>query len=186
VSRQDTPLESILIEKLRTEGSKNAFSAIFISYYKDLVLYAVNFTHDQDSAEEIVQDVFVRIWEDREILNIDISLKAYLLKSVRNKCIDWSRHADVRKKYHEENSRATLLCDNNTDHYILNSEIESLLKSALKKLPHEVEQVYRMSRFEGLKYHEIAERLQLSVRTIEDRMVKAFCVIRDELKDYLC
>jgi RNA polymerase sigma-70 factor (ECF subfamily) len=185
VSHQDAFLEKILVEKLKEEGSKNAFSAIFISYYRDLVLFATNYTHETESAEEIVQDVFVKIWEEHEVINIKVSLKSYLLTSVRNKCIDWIRQAKVRRKYKEECSYTLLTYDFNTDNYIINSELESLISEALNKLPPEVAKVYRMNRSEGLKYNEIAEKLNVSVRTIEDRISKALCLLRDVLHDYL-
>jgi RNA polymerase sigma-70 factor (family 1) len=185
VSHQNAFLEKILVEKLKEEGSKNAFSAIFISYYRNLVLFASNYTHDTESAEEIVQDVFVKIWEEHEVINIKVSLKSYLLKSVRNKCIDWIRQVEVRRKYKEECSYTLLTYDFNTDNYVINSELESLIHAALKKLPREIEEAYRMNRYEGLKYHEIAEKLNVSVRTIEDRIGKALCLLRNELHDYL-
>jgi RNA polymerase sigma-70 factor (family 1) len=185
VNHQDAFLEKILVEKLKEEGSKNAFSAIFISYYRDLVHFATNYTHETESAEEIVQEVFVKIWEEHEVINIKVSLKSYLLKAVRNKCIDWIRKAEVRRKYNEECSYTLLTYDFNTDNYIINSELESLIRAALNKLPREIEQVYRMNRYEGLKYHEIADKLNVSVRTIEDRIGRALCLLRDELQDYL-
>jgi RNA polymerase sigma-70 factor (family 1) len=185
VSHQDAFLEKILVEKLKEEGSKNAFSAIFISYYRDLVLFATNYTHETESAEEIVQDVFVKIWEEHEVINIRVSLKSYLLKSVQNKCIDWIRQVEVRRKYKEECLSTLLTYDFNTDNYIINSELENLIRAALKKLPPEIEQVYRMNRYEGQKYYEIAEKLNVSVRTVEDRIGKALCLLRHELHDYL-
>jgi RNA polymerase sigma-70 factor (ECF subfamily) len=185
VSHQDAFLEKILVEKLKEEGSKNAFSAIFILYYKSLVLFATNYTHGTELAEEIVEDVFVRIWEEHEVLDIKVSLKAYLLKAVRNKCIDWLRQAEVRRKYKEEYSSNILTYDFITDNYIFNSELESLIRAALDKLPAEIAQAYQMNRYEGLKYREIAEKLNVSVRTIEDRIGKALCLLRDELHDYL-
>jgi RNA polymerase sigma-70 factor (family 1) len=185
VSQQNAFLEKILVEKLKEEGSKNAFSAIFISYYRDLVLFATNYTHETESAEEIVQDVFVRIWEEHEVINIKVSLKSYLLKSVRNKCIDWIRQAEVRRKYKEECFYTLLTYDFSTDNYIINSELENLIRAALMKLPPVIEQVYRMNRYEGLKYHEIAEKLNVSVRTVEDRIGKALSLLRNELHDYL-
>lgn len=185
MSHQDAFLEKMLVEKLKEEGSKNAFTAIFISYYRNLVLFATNYTHETELAEEVVEDVFVKIWEEHEVLNIKVSLKAYLLKAVQNKCIDWLRQVEVIRKYKEEYSSNTLTYDFNTDNYIFNSELESLIRVALNKLPQEIVQAYRMNRYEGLKYHEIAEKLNVSVRTIEDRIGKALCLLRNELRDYL-
>ena len=181
---QQNYIETELVSKLK-RGSKNAFSAIFIAYYKDLVLFAINFTHEIDSAEEIVQDTFAKIWEEHDTININVSIKSYLLKSVYNKSIDWLRHEKVKQKYSLEVFTNPIEYECNTDDYLINSEIEGLIKVALDKLPPDYSQAYRMSRYEGLKYHEIAEKLNVSVRTVEVRIGKALSSLREGLHDYL-
>lgn len=182
--RPDNSIEKVLVSKLK-KGNKNAFSVIFITYYKDLVLFAATFTHEYDSAEEIVQDTFTHIWEEHDSVNIDISIKSYLLKAVRNKCIDWLRHKKVMQNYIQDALTDSVYYECNTDNYLINSEIEGLIKIALEKLSPEISMVYRMHRFEGLRYQEIAEKLNVSVRTIETRIGKALCSLRDVLHDYL-
>jgi RNA polymerase sigma-70 factor (ECF subfamily) len=177
-------IEKVLLTKLKA-GEKNAFSAIFIKFYQDLVLFALNFTHEAESAEEIVQDTFVKIWEEHDIISIKVSLKSYLLKSVHNKCIDWLRHLKVRQNYNDEISSNPISYDFNTETFLINSELEDLVRITLDKLSPEVARAYRMHRFEGLKYNEIAKKLNVSVRTVEVRIGKALCSLRDELKDYL-
>ena len=182
--RQENLIEKVLVSELK-QGSKNAFSVIFIAYYKDLVLFATNFTHEIDSAEEIVQDTFAKIWEEHDAININVSIKSFLLKSVQNKCIDWLRHEKIKQKYSHEVFTNSINYEYNTDNHLINSEIEGLIKVALDKLPPEISQVYHMHRYEGLKYHEIAEKLNVSVRTVEVRIGKTLSLLRDELHDYL-
>jgi RNA polymerase sigma-70 factor, ECF subfamily len=180
----DNLYERVLIRKLN-EGDKNAFSLIFTTYYKDLVLFATNYIHKAEQAEEIVQDTFVTMWEEHEELSIDLSLKSFLLKSVQNKCIDIIRHQKVRQNHINDVVANSLNYEFNADDYLINSELEGLIKTALDKLPYEISHAYRMNRFEGLKYQEIAEKLNVSVRTVEVRIGKALCSLRQELHDYL-
>lgn len=177
-------IEKVLVVKLK-EGDQSAFSLIFTTYYRDLVLFAVNFVHEQTAAEEIVQDTFARIWEEHNDLNITFSLKSFLLKSVRNKCIDMIRHQKVRQNHIIEIVNQSVDYEFNTDNYITSSELEGLISDALDKVPAEVSQAYRMNRYNGLKYTEIAEKLNISLRTVETRIGKALCALREELKDYL-
>lgn len=177
-------VEKVLISKLR-QGSKDAFSVIFITYYKDLVLFATNYTHEIDTAQEIIQDTFLKLWEDHDEIDIKISLKSYLLKTVQNRCIDWLRHVKVQQKFKDESLINSIDYEFNADTYIINSEIEGLIRDALNKIPPEFSQAYRMHRHEGLKYQEIAEKLNVSVRTVEVRIGKALSALRNELHDYL-
>ncbi len=177
-------LEKVILAALK-QGDKNAFSYLFTAYYRDLVLFADRLLHNSDSSEEIVQDLFVRIWEDRESLDIRFSFKSYLLKSVRNRCIDSIRHHKVREDYYGTSRYRIDNLDFSTDNYILDSELEIALTSALKKLPAELSESFRMHRQEGLKYAEIAEKLNVSVRTIEVRMGKALNLLREELREFL-
>lgn len=177
-------VEKILADKLK-EGDKDVFSLIFQSYYKDLVHFALNFVHETSASEEIVQETFSKLWEERDLLNIDHSLRSFLLKSVRNRCIDQIRHQKVRQNHFNDIIQNPLDYECNTDSYIANSELEHLIESALEKLSAEVSQTYRMNRFEGLKYNEIAEKLNVSRRTVEVRIGKALCTLREELHDYL-
>jgi RNA polymerase sigma-70 factor (family 1) len=176
--------EKALLEKLRL-GDKDIFSLIFSTHYQDLVTFAVTILGDFDKAEEIVQDVFVKLWEEHNTIIIKSSLKSYMLKIVQNKCIDWIRHVKVIQKYNSEVIENHVIFEHSTDSYLLKSELEDLIKDALSILPPEVTETFRMSRDEGLKYYEIAEKLNVSVSTIEVRIGKALDLLRYHLKDYL-
>jgi RNA polymerase sigma-70 factor (ECF subfamily) len=168
--------ESILLEKLQ-EGDKAAFS--------DLVMFSTTFTHDLDTSEEIVQEIFVKLWEDRKSIIITTSLKSYLLKSIQNRCIDWIRHLKVRDKVSAEIIENSIGFENNTEEYLLKTELEQAIESSLSQLPDDLAEVFRMNRYEGMKYHEIAEKLNVSLRTIEVRIGKALHLLREHLKDFL-
>jgi RNA polymerase sigma-70 factor (family 1) len=176
-------LEIVLISRLKT-GDYSAFSYIFSAYYKDLVFFATKFTRDIDKAEEIVQDSFVKLWEGHESLIINVSLKSYLLKLIQNKCIDWYRHKKIKQAYNDFIMESLPQQEYDTDNYFLYSELQEQIDKALNKLPETVSEAFRMNRYSGLKYNEIAEIQGVSVRTIEDRIGKALHLLRKYLKEY--
>jgi RNA polymerase sigma-70 factor (family 1) len=180
----DSLVERLLLLRL-TNGDKEAFSAIFTAYYSDLVMFASGFTHESITAEEIVQETFIKLWEDHKSSNIIGSLRSYLLKSVQNRCIDWYRHKKIRQIHYEEVINNSILYEYNTDNYIFRSELEGLIKKAMLLIPPECAEAFRMNREQGLKYQEIAEKLNVSVRTIEVRIGKALYLLREQLHDYL-
>ena len=176
--------EQFLIEKLKA-GDPEVFTEIFSVYYRDLVMFAFSFTHDMEDSEEIIQDVFVKLWEEHEKINITISIKSFLLKTIQNRCIDWHRHKKI------VNSYSTYIIDNSplfeydTDNYILRSELEGKIEKAIASLPEKFKEAFEMNRFEGLKYTEIATKLNVSVRTVEVRISKALELLRKSLIDFL-
>jgi RNA polymerase sigma-70 factor (ECF subfamily) len=183
VANPVTLVEKVLISRLKA-GDYPAFSSIFTAYYQDLVIFAMRFTHDLNNAEEIVQDTFVKLWEEHESIKVTVSLRSYLLKVVQNKCIDWYRHKKIMQTHNNvimENS-PQLIYD--TDSYILHSELQEQIEAVLCKLPEEISEAFRMNRNKGLKYHEIADLLGVSVRTIEVRIGKALHMLRNHLEEY--
>ncbi len=179
-----TLVEKALILRL-IGGDQSAFSNIFSAYHKDLVLFAMRYTKDLNNAEEIVQDIFVRLWEDRESVNVNISIKSYLLKSIQNKFIDWYRHNKIKKAHYDFVLADTLKYESDTDGYLLYNELQEQIDSTLSELPEEVSSAFRMNRYKGLKYSEIADLLGVSVRTVEVRIGRALHLLRNHLKDYL-
>ncbi len=177
-------IEKILVEKLKG-GDKSAFSSLFTAYYSDLVMFATTFLKDLDSSEEIVQDVFLKLWEDREVIIVTTTLKSFLLKLIQNRCLDWLRHAKVINTHYESVLCNLPLLECDTENYILRSEIEKIVKKALDKIPDEIAEPFKLNRYEGLKYREIAEKMNVSNRTVEVRVGKVLQILRDELKDYL-
>jgi len=176
-------IEKVLISQLNA-GDCAAFSTIFTTYYPDLIMFALRFTQNLNNAEEIVQDTFVKFWEDHEFIKITSSIKSYLLKMVQNKCIDWCRHNKImhlHKAFILENFHHF---EYDTDNYILHSELQEQIEIALGLLPEEVSAAFRMSRQKGLKHTEIADISGVSVRTVEVRIGKALHMLRDYLKEY--
>ena len=164
---------------------EQAFEQVFKSNFKSLHAYAFTIIKDDIMAEEIVQNVFCRLWEKKEKLEIQTSLAAYLYRSVYHESLNYLKHLKVRAAY---NSYAYSKNKNEADHAekkILLADLENKLNNALSELPEQCRTIFQMSRFEELKYQEIADRLGLSIKTIENQMGKALRLLRLKLADFL-
>lgn len=182
MEKLDTQQENFLLSALR-QDNKEAFSLLFQKYYTDLVLFCGNFVRDKSSCEDIVQSIFLKLWNDRKSIRIETSLKSYLLRAVRNSCFDEFRHLEIVRQYESDPDHSVLDCYD-TDNYILYSDLSAHLQQALDQLPAAYREAFEMNRFEGLKYREIAVRLNVSERTVEVRVGKALEMLRKLLKDF--
>ena len=138
--------------------------------------------HDDDEAEEIVQEMFFRIWDKRNQLEIRSSVKNYLFRSVKNLCINYITHNKIKSEY-----AGKILSDVNTREIgesYFEPELAEKIEKCIDELPEKRKRIFRMSRENGLKYHEIAEKLGISVKTVEVQMGMALKTLRDRLKDY--
>jgi len=176
--------ERILLEKLKND-QQSAFTLIFTKYNHELVKFSYSFTRDQAVAEDIVQEVFFKLWENRKSLEIQHSLRSFLLKSVQNRSLDSLRHAGINDKYVAFVTDHPLLSQNDTENYIFYTELEMNFSLALSRLPEQYAQIYRMSRIEHKKYQEIADSFGISVRTVEVFIARALSMLRKELKEFL-
>lgn len=165
-------------------GNEKSFDSIFKLYYKDLLLYAGAYICERQVCEDIVQSLFMQLWYDRAKLAIGTSLKSYLLMSVRNRCIDYMRHQYVQRDYFDYIVENSVLCDSDTENYVLYSELHSHIKEAINKLPKSQKEVFVLSRIKGIKYKEIAQRLNISERTVEVRISEALKCLRILLRDF--
>lgn len=165
-------------------GDESAFEAVFRQWYEPLCGYATRLTDgDLDGAEDLVQQVFVKLWEQREGLDIAWSLKSYLYKTVHNAALNRIRSAKTHSKYLDFNA-AQLEKEYAPPDYPAR-ELAGRLQAALEKLPPQCRHVFELSRFEDLKYREIADQLGISIKTVETQMGKALRILRFQLADYL-
>lgn len=176
--------EQNLLSALR-QGDKRSFSFLFNKYYKDLVLYGGTILRDRICCEDIVQTIFLKLWADREKLDIETSLKSFLLRSVRNACLDELRHRQVVKDHVSYSVFFDNFEDVDTEKYVLYSDLQAHLTDALDKIPNICKDAFEMNRFEGLKYKEIAQRLDISERMVELRVGKAIGLLRLYLRDFI-
>jgi RNA polymerase sigma-70 factor (ECF subfamily) len=166
-------------------GDITAFEMYFKTLYQPLCSYAYTFLQDKEEAEEIVQATFLSIWEKRQALNIKTSAKSYLYAMVRNACLNVIKHEKIKQKYVGEEMALADQGYESVSQTISSNELEKRIHYAMEKLPEQCRLVFKLSRFEELKYSEIAEQLEISVKTVENHMGKALKIMREQLKDYL-
>ncbi len=164
---------------------KAAFEQLFRSNYSSLCGYANTFLKDVDASEEVVQEVMFRIWVNRDNLIINTSINSYLFRAVRNNCMNVLKHLNVRDDYKAWNeARGTGKEDTPEDHMIV-SELELKIREAIDHLPMERRKIFILSRYDNLSYAEIATKLGISVKTVENQMGKALKTLREDLAEYL-
>lgn len=156
--------------------------SLFNRHYEELVRYAFTIVKDNESAEDVVQKVFIRLWEKRfELLEI-VNFRAYLYRSVYNASIN---QYTAQKKKSREDVLGNLSSSQESDELVLSRELQEQINQALETLPEKCREVFELSRLEGLSYKEIAEQQQISIKTVENQMGKALKLMRIALSAYL-
>ena len=160
-----------------------AFEKIFRALYRPMTSYAFRFLGSLTDSESIVQDVFLRLWQNRNTTIITTSLQHYLFRSVKNHCINFIEHERIKTRY--QTSVMQLESDRN-DYTEFFPEMDLMLRidTAIASLPPKRQEIFRLAREEGLKYREIADRLQLSVKTVETQMTLALKQLRASLSAF--
>ncbi len=169
-----------IIRRIR-QGDKQEFESLFRSSYVSLVRYARTIVKDPDTSEEIVQDLFFKIWQDKDKIKIDSSLNGYLFRAVHNRCLHWIEHARIVEKHAAEMSYKQGENSETPEEALHLKELQARIARILERLPERCGRIFCMNRFEGLKYSEIAEKLSVSVKTVEADMGKALKEFRKVL-----
>lgn len=160
-------------------GDEQAFEEVFRTLYAPLCGYAHKILPDMADAEEVVQAVFLKVWEQRATLDIQHSIKAYLYRAVHNACLNQLKHEQV-KQAHANHVKATREETHQTDR-LEQQEMKREITRAINELPEKCREVFQLNRFEGLKYREVAELLGISEKTVENQMGKALKLLREKL-----
>jgi RNA polymerase sigma-70 factor, ECF subfamily len=163
-------------------GDSNAFKQLFRYYYEPLCIYASRILQNNVIAEEIVQDLFVKLWERRHSLAVESSVKNYLFRSVKNSCLNRFEHEKI-KIQHAQHVIAQAE-EQNYDDQFLEVDLKKDIEESIASLPEKRREIFRLSREEGLKYREIAEKLNISIKTVEAQMGLAIKTLREKLKKY--
>jgi len=176
--------EKQVLETLR-QGNESAFEMIFRTYYQPLCRYAYSFLRDKEEAEEVVQAAFIGFWEKQSKLAIETSLKSYLYRMIRNSCLNVIKHEKVKQQHVAHELAVMEVSHESVSQNVQANELEIKIAEAMKTLPEQCRIVFQLSRFEELKYQEIADQLQISIKTVENHMGKALKLMRVQLKEYL-
>jgi RNA polymerase sigma-70 factor (family 1) len=175
-------VDSQLLELWRT-GNENAYRALFDRYFCRLYHYTLKYIPDSRISEEIVMDVMLAIWQKKQHLNGNLSISAYLYKSVKNRLIDYLRKQSVQTvSLDHTRMEPPAPGSAGTDARLLHKEMEYIYKAGLDRLPPQKKRIFTMSREEGSSYQEIADRLQLSKNTVENHMVAAIRLLKDHMR----
>jgi RNA polymerase sigma-70 factor (ECF subfamily) len=177
------PDEKNIFRKIR-EDDREAFKNLFDTYYASLCHYASHYLNDDALSEEVVQELFVKIWEKRKSLDIDSSVKNYLFRSVRNGSLNQIQHDKVRQ-LHGRKLKEALMSEDPAADYLIPPEMILKLEEGIESLPEKRREIFRLSREEGLKYREIAEKLQISVKTVEVQMGLALKNLRQKIGSFV-
>lgn len=162
-------------------GNVVSFKALFDEYYPMLCHFAEKNGLDLDVAEDIVQDLFVKLWENRNSLTISSSIKSYLFQSTRNQCLNYLKRGEVKKKFEEY--ALHLHPNHDYNDAIEEEELSYFIYKAVESLPPKCQEVFRLSRFEEKSNEEISREMGISSKTVNNQIGKAVKIIRQFLID---
>ena len=182
---QGMELENEAIGTLLAQRDETTFEQVFKTHFKRLHSYAFTILRDEVEAEEIVQQVFFKLWDRNENLSLTGSVSAYLYRAVHNESLNYIKHQKVRSNH---KLHVAYSMKNEVEHpakKVMTGELEKKIHSALNELPEQCRTIFQLSRFDELKYLEIADKLGISVKTVENQMGKALKLLREKLVDFL-
>ena len=183
-----TELETI--SRLKN-GDRDVFEILFHDNYRNLVLYAKKFVIDTEISRDLVQDVFIYMWDKREKLNINRSLSSYLFRAVHNGCINHLKRESTKESYIRnfllsinEGSYCSAASDD-AHELVVHKDLSERIELIVEGLPEQCRNIFRMSRFKGLKNKEIADIYAISPRTVETQLYRALKVLKENLRPYM-
>jgi RNA polymerase sigma-70 factor (family 1) len=185
-------MEDAQIVNRINKGDLDVFHFLYKEYYPSLCVYAKSFTKSNEISEEVVQDIFIRLWEQRGHLDIHTSFKAYLFVSVRNSCLNHLKHLQVVNKFNEHYTRLLqdaqdlfAVSEESGDSLLIARELQEKVDQEIKLLPEQCRRIFIMSRFDCLKHQEIADKLDVTINTVHRQTSIALEKLRLALKNYL-
>lgn len=165
-------------------GDEAAYDTVFRTQYPVLVRVAAALLRDTDAAEEAAQDVMYELWRRRHLLDVTVTLRAYLLRAVRNRALNRLRHLRVQRET-ERDVEALYDEPVTADQPVVARELREAAQAALSELPPRCREIFELSRIDGLRYAEIAQALSISQKTVEAQMGKALRIFRERLAQWL-
>ena len=169
----------VKLEALK-KGNKVVFKEIYITYFSPLCYFAFKYTHDKADSEDVVQEILMKLWQNRKTIKINISLKSYLYKSVYNAYLDRSSISKRRGEILENIRLIRTQKINDLDENDFSEKIKKLRK-AIEELPPRCKEIFILSKISGMKYKDIAICLNLSIKTVENQIGIAFKKLKEEL-----
>lgn len=169
---------------LLLSGDVATFKDVYQHFLRPLHVYAITMLKDEDVAKGMVQNIFLKLWERKSTLSFSGSIQAYLYGAVYHECLNYLRHEKV-KVNHQDHILYTMNNKNEAGSGMELLDLGEKLQQALNELPERCRTIFQLSRFEELKYQEIANELDISIKTVEAQMGKALRILRVKLVDFL-
>ena len=166
------------------KGDEGSFKALYQDFHQRVYAFIFHYVKDKQESEELLQRVFLKVWERRENIDPGKSFSALLFTISKNMVIDHFRRVKSRQALAQEYKKRIPLEDHSTENTIIYNETEEFAHAAIAVLPPKRGQIFKLNRFEGLSYSEIAQKLGISKNTVEVQMVKAIKTLREEYKSH--
>lgn len=177
-TKKNTNLLNVSLKK----GDTRAYQTVFDMYYMRLFSYVNTYTKNESNAKDIVQETFIKLWNNRKNINVDASILAFLHKVAYNIFIDNYRKGKRQQNLLDTLSYEVVTNSIETEEDTTNQQKIEIVKKSIEELPPRCQEIFKLSKYEGLKYAEIAETLNISIKTVEAQMGKAFSYIRQQVK----
>jgi RNA polymerase sigma-70 factor (family 1) len=174
--------DNLLVIRIRND-SRDAFRLLYDRYNKKIYFFSLRYLGNAEEAEELVQSVFISIWEHRKSLDESMAVRSYIYRSAVNYIYNYLKKKAIRTRFIEEELEKDEVLSNQTWDLVLFHDLEKSLNLIIKELPPQQQKIFRLSRFDGLSHDKIATQLHLSVRTVENQIHRALSIIKNKLKD---
>ncbi len=178
-----TSTNEIAIKEALAQQKPEAYEMLFRGYFKALTVFANKVVQDLDLSQDLVQEVFIKLYEKKDELHLRGSLKSFLFQSVRNRCIDHVRSQKAKQSHHEH--LINVSDSSYTNDLVEQTEFEMHVYDSIKSLPEQCQLIFKMNRFDGKKNQEIADELNISKRTVETQISKALKKLRVDVYQYM-
>lgn len=170
-----------LVTRVRL-NDKNAFKVLYDRYSKKIYFFSLKYIRNTVEAEELVQSVFINVWENRRSLDPDNSVKSYIYKSAINYIFNYLKKKKIQNRFIESQMHQDENQSENLYEEVFFHDLEKSIETVVVTLPSQQQRIFRMSRYDGLSYQEIAAKLELSLRTVENQMYRALKTLKTALK----
>jgi RNA polymerase sigma-70 factor, ECF subfamily len=178
-----TEEESYIFKKM-VEGDKEAFRFFFEKYYSDLCNLVNLYLHDALTAEEIVQDIFIYLWEKKDKIKIESSVKSYLLRATKNRSLNYIRNARTKVEILNKIANNDIVNIEMPDEIMNANQLRKVINDAIDSLPDRCRQIYILGKEKKMSYKEISEELGISIKTVEAQMGNALKRLREQLRPH--
>lgn len=171
--KTDTELAVLLIH-----DDEAAFSELYVRYKDKLYYFCLHLLKSKEEANDIVQEIFIRIWESRSFINPDLSFSSFLYTMARNRIMNYFRDLDIDIKVKEIIASQKITTEETTESQIIDTEYQEILLAAIEQLPTQRQRIFNMSRIENMSHKEIATELNISVNTVQEHISEALKFIK--------